>query len=156
MNAQRFAVSACVTGLGAGAVLGRSKLLRWGATADEVREALPGDNLVRDPHLTATRAITIRRTAAEVWPWIAQLGQGRGGFYSYDRLEKPDRLRHPQRRPGRRGLAGGSRRPRGPPLPRSGPGSGIGRCAARPRPARRRADGSPAAALRLQLGVRIA
>jgi hypothetical protein len=87
MNAQRFAVNACVTGLGAGAVLGRSKLLRWGATADEVREALPGDNLVRDPHLTATRAITIHRTAAEVWPWIAQLGQGRGGFYSYDRLE---------------------------------------------------------------------
>jgi hypothetical protein len=25
--------------------------------------------------------------AGQVWPWIAQLGQGRGGFYSYDFLE---------------------------------------------------------------------
>jgi hypothetical protein len=87
MDAQRFVVSACVTAVGAGAVVGRSKLLRWGATADEVRDALPGDHLVHDPHLTATRAITIQRGAADVWPWIAQLGQGRGGFYSYDRLE---------------------------------------------------------------------
>jgi hypothetical protein len=37
--------------------------------------------------LTATRAVTVRAAAAGVWPWIAQLGQGRGGFYSYDFLE---------------------------------------------------------------------
>ena len=37
--------------------------------------------------LTATRAVTIRAGADVVWPWIAQLGQGRGGFYSYDFLE---------------------------------------------------------------------
>jgi hypothetical protein len=37
--------------------------------------------------LTATRAITVRAPASGVWPWIAQLGQGRGGFYSYDFLE---------------------------------------------------------------------
>jgi hypothetical protein len=49
--------------------------------------ALPGDELVRQADLTATRAITIRADADAVWPWIAQLGQGRGGFYSYDRLE---------------------------------------------------------------------
>ncbi len=61
--------------------------LRWGATGEEVRTALPGDRLVADADLTATRAITIRATAAHVWPWLAQLGQGRGGFYSYDRLE---------------------------------------------------------------------
>jgi hypothetical protein len=35
----------------------------------------------------ATRAITVHAPAAQVWPWIAQLGQGRGGFYSYDTLE---------------------------------------------------------------------
>ena len=40
-----------------------------------------------DPDLTATRAITIRAPASQVWPWIVQLGQGRGGFYSYDFLE---------------------------------------------------------------------
>jgi hypothetical protein len=37
--------------------------------------------------MTATRAVTVRTAAADVWPWIAQLGQGRGGFYSYDLLE---------------------------------------------------------------------
>ena len=49
--------------------------------------ALSGDELIVRADLTATRAITVRAAAAEVWPWIAQLGQGRGGFYSYDLLE---------------------------------------------------------------------
>ena len=40
------------------------------------------------PDLTATRAITVGAAAGQVWPWIAQLGQGRGGFYSYDWLER--------------------------------------------------------------------
>ena len=48
---------------------------------------LPGDELLPDADLTATRAITVDAAAADVWPWIAQLGQGRGGFYSYDFLE---------------------------------------------------------------------
>jgi hypothetical protein len=49
--------------------------------------ALAGDELISRPDLTATRAITVRAAADHVWPWIAQLGQGRGGFYSYDVLE---------------------------------------------------------------------
>jgi hypothetical protein len=61
--------------------------LRWGATGQESRESLPGDDLIADPDLSATRAIAIRAAAGQVWPWIAQLGQGRGGFYSYDFLE---------------------------------------------------------------------
>ena len=61
--------------------------LRWGATGQESRESLPGDDLIADPDLSATRAIPIRAAADQVWPWIAQLGQGRGGFYSYDFLE---------------------------------------------------------------------
>lgn len=61
--------------------------LRWGASAAESCAHLPGDDLIVSPDLTATRAITIRATAGQVWPWIAQLGQGRGGFYSYDFLE---------------------------------------------------------------------
>lgn len=68
-------------------LLARRWYLRSGATDEEVRTALPGDQLVADADLTATRAITVRATAAQVWPWLAQLGQGRGGFYSYDRLE---------------------------------------------------------------------
>jgi hypothetical protein len=50
-------------------------------------ESLPGDDLITDPDFTATRAITIGAPADHLWPWIAQLGQGRGGFYSYDFLE---------------------------------------------------------------------
>ncbi len=67
--------------------LARPRLLRWGATDQEVDGALPGDELVADADLIATRAITIRASTERVWPWIAQLGQGRGGFYSYDFLE---------------------------------------------------------------------
>ncbi len=43
--------------------------------------------LIANADLTATRAITVRASAEQVWPWLAQLGQGRGGFYSYDFLE---------------------------------------------------------------------
>ena len=39
------------------------------------------------PRLDATHAITIRASAEEIWPWLVQMGQGRGGFYSYDWLE---------------------------------------------------------------------
>jgi hypothetical protein len=66
---------------------GRRHLLRWGATDEEIAAAQPGDDLISDANVTATRAITIRRSPDVIWPWIAQIGQGRGGFYSYDFLE---------------------------------------------------------------------
>jgi hypothetical protein len=65
----------------------RPRHLRWGATAEEVARVMPGDDFLPDPDLTATRGVTVRRRPANVWPWLAQLGQGRGGFYSYDVLE---------------------------------------------------------------------
>jgi hypothetical protein len=65
----------------------RRRYLHWGSTAEELATALPGDELVPNANITATRAISIGATADAVWPWIAQLGQGRGGFYSYDFLE---------------------------------------------------------------------
>jgi hypothetical protein len=61
--------------------------MNWGATDEEVRKRLPGDDLVLHPMLESTRALTIRAPAEEVWRWLVQLGQDRGGFYSYDRLE---------------------------------------------------------------------
>lgn len=66
---------------------GRRAQLAFGATAEEEAAELPGDDLVPAADLVATRAITIRASAADVWPWLVQMGQGRGGFYSYDRLE---------------------------------------------------------------------
>src|SRR6266851_6379390 len=68
-------------------LLARPRHLRWGTTGQESGEPLPGDDLIADPDLTATRAITVRAPAGRIWPWIVQLGQGRGGFYSYDFLE---------------------------------------------------------------------
>jgi hypothetical protein len=65
----------------------RHRLLDRGATTEERWVHLPGDDLVVGPSLSVTRAITINVRPAQVWPWIAQLGQGRGGFYSYDALE---------------------------------------------------------------------
>jgi len=61
--------------------------LRWGATDEEFDATLAGDDHIAHPDLMATRAITVNAVADQVWPWIAQLGQGRGGFYSYDALE---------------------------------------------------------------------
>jgi hypothetical protein len=79
------------TGIGgaiaAGMVLARRWQAQWGATGQEAGEPLPGDDLIARADLTATRAINVGVPADEVWPWIAQLGQGRGGFYSYDALE---------------------------------------------------------------------
>lgn len=65
----------------------RSWYNRWGATEAEVAQPLPGDELVPDPMLGYTRAITIQAPPQRVWPWLAQIGQGRGGLYSYDGLE---------------------------------------------------------------------
>jgi hypothetical protein len=65
----------------------RPWLLTWGATPDEVAGRLPGDDLVRGRYRT-THAITIARPAALVFPWLVQMGYGRGGWYSYDRLER--------------------------------------------------------------------
>jgi hypothetical protein len=72
--------------IGAGVLLGH-RYRQWGASQDEQHCALPGDELLPAVDVSATRAITIAADADAVWPWIAQLGQGRGGFYSYDWLE---------------------------------------------------------------------
>jgi hypothetical protein len=61
--------------------------LRWGATDEELRAPLPGDELVSLAKLKATHAITINAPAADIWPWLVQMGQNRGGFYSYTWLE---------------------------------------------------------------------
>lgn len=60
---------------------------RWGATDQETRSALPGDEIIPNAVGQETAAITISAPVDRVWPWVAQLGQDRGGFYSYDLLE---------------------------------------------------------------------
>lgn len=65
----------------------RPRQLRWGATGEEAESPMPGDELISEPSLISTRAISIEGPPESVWPWVAQLGQGRGGFYSYDWIE---------------------------------------------------------------------
>jgi hypothetical protein len=91
---KRTSTAIVLAGVGAGALAAvsyawviRPWTLRWGASRSEVGMALPGDDLLRFPKSSATHAVTIQARPADVWPWLAQLGQGRGGFYSYDWLE---------------------------------------------------------------------
>ncbi len=66
---------------------------RWGATDEETGRPLPGDDMIRDAKVAATHAVTIDATPDAIWPWLIQMGQGRGGMYSYDWL---DNLMHLQ------------------------------------------------------------
>lgn len=59
----------------------------WGATAEEAQSALPGDEVAPQATTHSTRAVTIEAFPEEVWPWLMQLGWGRGGFYSYNWIE---------------------------------------------------------------------
>lgn len=67
--------------------ISRSWYNHWGASQEEQNKVLPGDVLVSAPRIAYTRAITIHAPPAAIWPWLVQMGQGRGGLYSYDSLE---------------------------------------------------------------------
>ncbi len=58
--------------------------LRWQTTPEEAIAPMPGDDLVADPTIRLTRAITIAAPPAAVWPWLVQMGYRRAGWYSYD------------------------------------------------------------------------
>ena len=57
------------------------------ATPGEQARTLPGDNLIPQPLGSVNHAITIQRPPREVWPWLAQMGSGRAGWYSYDFID---------------------------------------------------------------------
>jgi hypothetical protein len=59
----------------------------WGIDPADATRALPGDDLVPEPTGTTTRSIIVDAPSAAIWPWLAQMGYGRGGWYSYDRLD---------------------------------------------------------------------
>jgi hypothetical protein len=60
----------------------------WGASTEEARAVLPGDELVKGNVPCTTRAVTVDAPVDAVWPWLAQIGEDRAGFYSYDALER--------------------------------------------------------------------
>ena len=65
----------------------RPSQLHWGATSEEAARSMPGDDLVSSPSFCATRGVTIHGRPEDVWPWLAQMGYGRAGFYGYDLIE---------------------------------------------------------------------
>jgi hypothetical protein len=65
----------------------RAWCLSWGATAGEAARGLPGDELLTDAGIVSTRAIEIDAPPSSIWPWLVQMGPGRGGAYTYDWIE---------------------------------------------------------------------
>jgi hypothetical protein len=72
----------------AGVAVIRPVYLGWGTTAAERGSPLPGDDPTVESRYRVDHGITINAPADSVWPWLVQLGQDRGGFYSYSRLER--------------------------------------------------------------------
>ncbi len=91
IHARQIALAAGATMLLYGA---RRYFRNWGTTKEECRMRLPGDELVRTPVLQTTEAVWIERSATMVWPWLLQMGQDRGGLYSYEPLENSVGLHH--------------------------------------------------------------
>lgn len=90
LRAGRLPGAGALAVLGGAAVYGRwlrPWLRRWGATDAEAEAALPGDELCPAAPFRHTHVVQIDAGAEAVWPWIAQIGQDRGGFYSYTWLE---------------------------------------------------------------------
>lgn len=73
--------------VGAGLYAARRYFRNWGTTKEECQRALPGDKLVADPAIQTTEAVWVDASASSVWPWLVQMGQDRGGLYSYEALE---------------------------------------------------------------------
>jgi hypothetical protein len=65
----------------------RAARSHWGVDEATATRAFPGDSLISSPRWSWTHGIEIDAPAAEVWPWLAQIGANKGGFYSYSWLE---------------------------------------------------------------------
>ncbi|HPZ94059.1 MAG: SRPBCC family protein [Mycobacterium sp.] len=79
----------------AGALLAARQFYRnWGTTKEECQTPLPGDELIGQPAVQTTEGVWIDAPAADVWPWLVQMGQDRGGLYSYEGLENAVGLKY--------------------------------------------------------------
>jgi hypothetical protein len=82
-----FAVSVAVSLLVTWLAVLRPMRRTWGLDPDESARSLPGDDLVPEAELVETRGITVNAPPSAVWPWLVQMGYGRGGWYSYDQMD---------------------------------------------------------------------
>ena len=85
---KRIIVGAGIAGIGWVTYVGiRRWRSTWGVDPDEAARTLPGDDLVESPLSSDTRGINIEAPAELIWPWLVQMGYGRGGWYSIDQLD---------------------------------------------------------------------
>ena len=77
--------------MGAAAAATARILTAFRASGDERRRAMPGDDIVPEPMYITTQAVTIDAPPERVWPWLVQMGAGRAGWYSYDRIDNGGR-----------------------------------------------------------------
>src|SRR4249920_3948909 len=85
----RIAIAGAVIGTSAGITIGRTVRWwrTWGVDPVETAKPLPGDELVPTPTAIDTRGIVVDAPPEAIWPWLVQMGFGRGGWYSYDQLD---------------------------------------------------------------------
>jgi len=77
-------------GMGAAYIMQiRAQYRTWGLVPGGEDRGVPGDALVPNANVTETRAIDIDAPPDQVWPWLAQLGYGRGGWYSFSAIDRP-------------------------------------------------------------------
>jgi hypothetical protein len=62
--------------------------MNWGATDDEAHGPVAGDELMPGAGIVATRVVEIEAPPSAIWPWLVQIGPGRGGAYTYDWIER--------------------------------------------------------------------
>lgn len=86
----------------------------WNASVDEVGSVMPGDDLIDEPQLNATRSITIAAPPLQVFPWIRQMGFGQAGWYSYDLIDNLGRRSATSIHPEWQSVESGDRVPGGP------------------------------------------
>ncbi len=92
--AAMLALEVVVLGLFGAAYLGvvRPWHRNWGATPEEIKAEMPADELVAQPNYRTTRAIIVRGDPEDIWPWLVQMGYKRGGLYSYDWLDRLQKI----------------------------------------------------------------
>lgn len=85
-NIRRLAVFVTAS-LATYALFVRPRLLRWGASDEEVSGSFPGAGIIPGGTRSGTMAVTIDAPPSSVWPWLVQMGYRRAGWYSWDYLD---------------------------------------------------------------------
>ena len=121
MGKQRPVLSGLMAAIGVVALYRaevKPRMYTWGARDEDVAAPLPCDELIRAGGPRTTRAVTIDSPVESVWPWIAQIGEDRAGFYSYSWLERAAgaKIHNARDSPSVAGPAGGGHRVVGPPV----------------------------------------